>query len=80
LPLTDAEERAEHQTRMEQMTVNIEKMRRDMRTENWKIGISLVVGAAAFAGAGIAVGNYFKPPPAPPQIIILQQPAPAPAK
>ncbi len=58
------------------MALNIEKMRHDMRLETWRIGVSLIVAAAALVGAGVAIGNYLKPtPPAPPQVIILQQPA-----
>jgi hypothetical protein len=33
-------------------------MRQDMHNEVWKIGISLIVGAAACVGAGAAVMNY----------------------
>ncbi len=48
------------------MAVNIEKMRADMLTsqkllawETRKFVISIVVGAAALLGAGVALGNYF---------------------
>jgi len=45
-------------TNIEQMETNIKKMRQDMHNEVWKIGISLIVGAAACVGAGAAVMNY----------------------
>jgi hypothetical protein len=73
--VTPEEEREEHELRVEQMTVNIEKMRADMRTETWKIGISLVIGFAAAIGAGVGIATYFgKPSPLPQTIIIQQQP------
>ncbi len=64
------------------MTVNIEKMRADMATEQRKLdrdtrkfAISTVLAAAALVGAGVAAGNYFtRQPPAP---ILIQLPAPA---
>lgn len=40
------------------MQTNVEKMRKDMRNEVWKIGISLVLGAAACVAAGAAMMNY----------------------
>jgi hypothetical protein len=69
MPLTEDEERAEHERRMDQMAVNIEKMRSDMvaqqnrlaietRWENRKFAVSAIIGAAALVGAGIAIGNY----------------------
>jgi len=45
-------------TNIQQMETNIKKMRQDMHNEVWKIGISLIVGAAACVGAGAAVMNY----------------------
>jgi hypothetical protein len=60
--MTPEEEREERELRIEQMTVNIEKMRRDMRVENWKVLISLVVGAAICVGAGIGVATYLGKP------------------
>jgi DNA-binding XRE family transcriptional regulator len=94
LPLTEAEERAEYQLRMDQMTVNIEKMRADLELSqkrfaddlnarqtqsNWEMRrflVSAILAAAALVGAGVAIGNYLRPAAAPPQVIILQQPAP----
>ena len=63
---------------MEQMTVNIEKMRSDMKWEARKFLLSAVLATAAAVGAGIAIGSYFAKQPGPP--IIIQVPAPAPAK
>ncbi len=45
-------------TNIQQMETNIKKMHQDMHNEVWKIGISLIVGAAACVGAGAAVMNY----------------------
>ena len=81
--MTDDEGR---ELRIEQMTVNIEKMRADMAAEQRKLdrdtrkfaistAISTVLAAAALVGAGVAAGNYFtRQPPAP---IVIQLPAPA---
>lgn len=56
--LSAEQELLEHQLRVEQMQTNIEKMRKDMRNEVWKIGISLLVGAVACVAAGAAMMNY----------------------
>jgi uncharacterized membrane protein YfcA len=63
--LSPAQELLEHQLRVSQMLTNIpqmetniKKMHQDMHNEVWKIGISLIVGAAACVGAGAAVMNY----------------------
>lgn len=41
----------EQRLRIEQMTVNIEKMRADMHWEFWKVGLQLIAAlGAAFAG------------------------------
>jgi hypothetical protein len=62
MPLTEEEERAEHERRMDQMAVNIEKMRSDMRWESRKFAASAVIAAATLVGAGIAIGNYYSRP------------------
>jgi hypothetical protein len=58
MPVSAEQELAEYERRMDQMAVNIEKMRADMRWEVWKAGVSLVIAAAALAGSGVAIGNY----------------------
>lgn len=67
------------------MTINIEKMRLDIAAhqkqldwETRKFIVSLLIAAAAIAGASAAVGNYLGNRPSQPQTIIIQQP-PAPA-
>ncbi len=67
------------------MTVDIEKMRRDIRLESWKVAAATVVALAAAVGAGVATGNYFtkqQPQSLPLQIIfqpgsIVAPPVPA---
>ncbi len=59
MPLTEDEERAEYERRMDQMALNIEKMRAEMRWEARKFAVSAVLAVAASVGAGIAIGNYF---------------------
>jgi hypothetical protein len=80
MPETDDEER---QLRIDQMTVNIEKMRADMKWEARKFLLQAMVAAAALVGAGAALGNYLArqaPPSAPmfpPGTVITIPPAPA---
>ncbi len=61
----------EQDLRIDQMAINIEKMRADMRWETWKFVISLVLASAALLGAGAAIGNYLanhpQSPPTPTQ-------------
>jgi F0F1-type ATP synthase membrane subunit c/vacuolar-type H+-ATPase subunit K len=69
----------EQDLRIDQMTINIEKMRRDMRAETIKIGIALFAALAAAVGAGIAVSNWARPtapqPMFPPGTVITIPPA-----
>ncbi len=65
MPLTQDQEVAEHELRMDQMTVNIEKMRSDMLTsqkqlawETRKFIVQVAVGIAAAFGAGAAVATF----------------------
>lgn len=61
------------------MTVNIEKMRSDMKWEARKFLLSAVLATAAAVGAGIAIGSYFTSH-SQPQPIVIQLPAPPPTK
>ncbi len=90
MPLTQDQENREHEPRIGQMTVNIEKMRNDMEAQQkWetrKFLVQLLVGVAACVGARAALATYVNsrpplplPPPAPPQIIYLV-PGPPPAQ
>jgi hypothetical protein len=84
MPEPDDEER---QLRIDQMTVNIEKMRFDMaetqrkaelnqRWENRKFLLQMVLAAAALMGAGVALGNYISRAPSyPPGTVITIPPA-----
>jgi anti-sigma-K factor RskA len=58
----------ERQLRIDRMTVNIEKMRADMKWESRKFMRQALVALAASVGAGVALGNYLArqaPTPAP---------------
>jgi hypothetical protein len=65
MPLTEVEERAEHELRMELMTVQIEKAHfdigmelRKLRRQTWAIALSAMgIVVAAFA-SGAAWWNY----------------------
>ena len=67
---------------LDQMTVNIEKMRADMANdqkrlawENREFAVSLIVAAAALVGAGVVLGNYIgSRRPAPQTVQVLQLP------
>jgi hypothetical protein len=70
------------------MTINIEKMWHDMQVQqkqmDWetrKFVVSMIVAIAAAAGVGVGIGNLIwgHQLPPPPQTIVIQQPAPAPA-
>ncbi len=56
---TEQQEFAGYERRMDQIAVNIEKMRADMRWEAKKFAVSAVLAAAALVGAGLAIGSYF---------------------
>lgn len=64
MALTPEQELAEHEWRMDQMAVNIEKMRADMAWETKKFVWQAVVAAAILLGAGGTIGgvvvNYAK--------------------
>jgi hypothetical protein len=56
--VTDEEEHTEHLLRIDQMTVNIEKMRMEMKMEARKFLIQALFAAAACVGAGVALGRF----------------------
>jgi len=70
MPLTEDEERAEYSLRMDQMTVNVEKMRFDIQAEidrrealqRWetrKFAVQLLLGFTAAIAAGVALGRFW---------------------
>jgi hypothetical protein len=65
--------------RIDQMAINIEKLRADMRWEARKFLISALLATAAAGGAGVAIGNFVasRPQPAqfPPGTVITIPPA-----
>lgn len=58
MPLTQEQENREHELRVDQMTVNIEKMRKDMRYESRKFILQIVATIAVSIGAGVALTNW----------------------
>ncbi len=57
MALTLQQEQLEHELRVDQMTVNIEKMRADMQWEFWKVSLQLLAAlGTAFAGGVAALG------------------------
>jgi hypothetical protein len=65
----DAEEQ---QLRIDQMTIDIEKMRADLRQETRKFIIWFVLAIAAAVAAGVAITNYVnnRSPQIPPGTVI----------
>ena len=55
MPLTEEEERAEHEMRMELMTVQTEHYRQQIRWEPWKAMATAFAAGAGFMGAIIAL-------------------------
>lgn len=62
------------------MTLNIEKMRADMKWEARKFAVSAIIAFAAAVGAGVAIGNWIgrqqAQPTFPPGTTITIPPAP----
>jgi hypothetical protein len=48
----------EQDIRIDQMTINIEKMRSDMKWESRKFITQIVVAFAAVLAAGVAIGRF----------------------
>jgi hypothetical protein len=72
--MTGAEDK-ERELRIDQMTINIEKMRSDMRWETRKFLVSAILATAAAIGVGVAIGNLIwnHPPPAPAAAVSVYQ-------
>ena len=51
----------EDQLRVELMSTQIERLRQEIRTENRKFIVSVIVAIAALLGAGIALGTVLAP-------------------
>jgi hypothetical protein len=47
------------QLRIDLMTLQIERLRQEMRTENRKFLVQLVAGSATLLAAGIALGRFW---------------------
>lgn len=55
MPLTQEQEDREYELRVDQMTVNIEKLRNDIRYENRKFVVQAIAGLSTAFAAGVAV-------------------------
>lgn len=53
-----AEDEREQQLRIDLMTIQIERLRQEIRTENRRFMVQLLLAAAALVGAGIAIGHF----------------------
>jgi len=63
--MTDRDEE-EQQLRIDQMTINIEKLRSDLKWEPWKALISMGIAVGILTGGATALLNYWR----------IQQPIP----
>jgi hypothetical protein len=48
----------EQQLRIDLMTIQIERLRQEIKTENRKFTVQLLIAAAAILAAGIALGRF----------------------
>ena len=60
MPLTPDQEQREHELRVEQMTVNIEKLRNDIRYEHRKFRVQLLALLVGAFAAGAAWVKYLQ--------------------
>jgi hypothetical protein len=67
----------EQDLRIDQMTINIEKLRNDQKWETRKFVVSAILATAAAVGAGVGIGNLIWAHHEPPAPIVIQLPAPA---
>lgn len=49
----------ERQLRIMLMTTQVERLRQEMKTENRKFVVQLLIGAAALLAAGVAIGRFW---------------------
>jgi hypothetical protein len=52
-------ESKEHQLRVDLMTIQIERLRQEMKMENRKFVVQLVLALAAAVGVGVAIGRFW---------------------
>jgi len=48
----------ERQLRLDLMTIQIERLRQEIRMENRKFAVQLLAAAAALLAAGVAIGHF----------------------
>jgi hypothetical protein len=49
----------ERQLRIDLMTIQIERLRQELRMENRKFAVQLVLALAAAVGVGVAIGRFW---------------------
>lgn len=66
MPLTEAEERAEHELRMTLMDLQIEqnraateRLRQEIKMESRKFLVQLLIGLTTAVGVGVAIGRFW---------------------
>jgi hypothetical protein len=58
VPGEDDPSERERQLRIDLMTIQIERLRQEIRTENRKFLVQVLIGVAAALGVGIAIGRF----------------------
>jgi len=58
MPGEDDPNERERQLRIDLMTIQIERLRQEIRTENRKFLVQVLIGVAAALGVGIAIGRF----------------------
>jgi hypothetical protein len=49
----------EQELRIDLMTIQIERLRQEIKMENRKFAVQLLIAAAALLGVGIAIGRFW---------------------
>jgi hypothetical protein len=55
----NAKDAREQDLRIDLMTIQIERLRQEIRMENRKFAVQLLIAAAAILGVGIAIGRFW---------------------
>jgi hypothetical protein len=54
-----AEDEAEQRLRIDLMTIQIERLRQEIRMENRKFAVQIVLALVATLGVGVAIGRFW---------------------
>lgn len=57
--MSDADDAHERELRIDLMAIQIERLRQEIKMENRKFAVQLIVAAAALLGVGVAIGRFW---------------------